>query len=166
MGRVAVTGAAMVAGALVTGAALHLAGALAGRPPLAALGAVSLACAALSATGLSRRQLGRRWRVPRSWTGTGPTAFAGLFGAALGLGFATALPSLGFLALAFASLTVGSWGAVCAAFVAFGLARALPLAVVYAAGRGQVIESVGAVVASLVPVEIVLLTLLGLACLR
>jgi len=156
----------MIVGALVTGATLHAAGALTGRPPLAALGVVSLACAALSVAGLSGRQLGRRWRVPRSWAGLGPTVFAGLFGASLGLGFATALPSLGFLALAFASLAVGSWGAVGAAFVAFGLARAVPLVVVYGSGRRQAMEIVGSVASSLVPVEVLLLMLLGLACLR
>jgi hypothetical protein len=161
----------MVVGALVTGAGLHVAGGLTGRPPLAALGAVSLGCAGLGAAGASALQLGRRWRVPRSWAGMGPTVYAGLFGGALGLGFATALPSLGFLALAFASLTVGSWEVVCVAFVAFGVARALPLVVVYAAGGGerasrQVMEGIGTAAASLVPAEVLLLTLLGVACLR
>jgi hypothetical protein len=161
----------MVAGALVTAAAVHAAGALTGRPPLSALGAVSLACAALSLTGASTRQLGRRWRVPRSWAGLGPTVFAGLFGASLGLGFATALPSLGFLAVAFASLTVGSWATVAAVFVAFGVARAAPLVVVYVAAAekrppAQVMEGVGSVASALVPLELLLLILLGLACLR
>jgi hypothetical protein len=105
------------------------------------LGAIPLIAAAITVLlALVAEAFGSRWtrgwRVPQGWARVGHVKYAAVFGAAVGIGFATALPSFGVLA-------VLAWGAsapgvlpLIFAFTAFGIGRAAP--VVLAALRSQV----------------------------
>jgi hypothetical protein len=89
---------------------------------LAALGA------ALVSSGLVPLRLPQStWRVPKSWSRFGPTAFAALFGTVLGLGFLTAISSIGYYVLLLWAATSPTWSDVWPVFVAFGAGRAIPL---------------------------------------
>jgi hypothetical protein len=102
------------------------------------LGLLMILLALVTARLLPLRLPSSPWRVPRSWGVLGHVAYSAVFGAALGTGLATALPSAGLFAMIGWSLTTPGWAMVWPVFLAFGLARALPtlLIAARAARRG------------------------------
>jgi hypothetical protein len=123
----AALGGALTFGSLAAlGEVAHGAG---GRVAYFAAAGIALAAAALEARGARiapqiRRQLPERWR----WVLPMPLA-ALLYGVLLGLGFTTFVLSFGVWALAGISFALGAPGTGLAIGIAFGVGRALPVAV-------------------------------------
>jgi hypothetical protein len=159
-----------VAGAIAVAGAWHAAGA-ALHPPRWALGLLTLLLALVTARLLPLRLPGSPWRVPRSWGALGHVAYSGVFGAALGTGLATALPSAGLYALVGWGLVAPAWTAVWPVFGAFALGRVLPvlLIAVQAERRGTypdlVMDRARTLTTFLRPAECLLLAALAAALL-
>lgn len=129
----AVHAAAATVAAAAVGAALGGAGALLGAP-WGAAGTIAVAVVALAylgreAAGVPVPLLERRAQVPEWWRAFfSPAAAAGLYGAGLGVGFATHLRFGTYVAVAAAVLASGSPGAGALVCGAFGAARAAAVA--------------------------------------
>lgn len=152
------------AGAALTGLILHLTGAVAGRPPVQAVGLLAV-LAALSGSGLVRFPLPTStWALPQRWSRFGHAGYAGLFGVLLGLGVVTVASSVGLYALLAFALAEPRINLVLLVFVTFGLARALPLISSSMGGtllklqQHDVLERLSACARWALPVEIALLT--------
>lgn len=118
---------ALPAGALVVGFSLHLLVNIFGHLPLWVVGIAALTSALIGGGVVPIRLPESGWRIPQSWVRFGHAAYAALFGGILGLGFLTAIPSIGFYALLAWGLAAPGWQAVVPVFGAFGVSRALPL---------------------------------------
>jgi hypothetical protein len=122
------TGAGTVLGVLLGGAGALLVGALPISVRLAALGIVLAAAAAADVVARRagppswRRQVDERWLTTyRGWV------YGAGFGAQLGVGVATIIPSAATYATLAAALLAGSWSGGLAVGAVFGAGRALPL---------------------------------------
>jgi len=113
---------ALLAGSATVAAVLVLSAHLAGH--LSAHGA-ALACG-LAATAVAARVPvpGSRWMVPRQWARMGTTAYAACFGAVLGTGVVTLLPSAALYALLAVAQAATVWWQAFALLLGFGAARA------------------------------------------
>lgn len=118
---------ALPAGALIFGISLHLLADAFGHPPLWVVGIVALASAAVGGGIVPIRILGRGWRIPQTRARFGHVAYAALFGGILGVGFLTAVPSIGFYAFVAWGLAAPGWESVVLVFGAFGVGRSVPL---------------------------------------
>jgi hypothetical protein len=128
-GRVEASVAALayVAGSLMgsacTGITCVLIGALAGPLPSALVGSLCLCAAVAILTNVPT--VTANWMVPREWARFGYVGYAAAFGATLGAGLITVVPSAGFWALlAFAEAAKPATTAV-AVLMIFGLVRGL-----------------------------------------
>jgi hypothetical protein len=126
MARIIFYAIAVIAGSLSLAGVLAASAAALGHPPTVVLGVVAIVAAATTAGLIPSPFPTSPWRVPRGWGQAGDSAFAGLFGYALGLGFLTAIPSAAFYVLVTWALSVG-WGESWLAFVSFGIGRCVPL---------------------------------------
>jgi hypothetical protein len=157
-------------GAFAAAGAWHALGAVL-APPRWALGLLAVVLALVTARLLPLRLPGSPWRVPRSWGALGHLAYSAVFGAALGTGLVTALPSPGLYALVGWGLGAPAWGTVWPVFLAFGLGRALPvlLLAVQAARQGTypdaALDRATTMTAFLRPAECLLLAALAVALL-
>jgi hypothetical protein len=121
-------------GALLGATGWHLAGGLVGHPPRWVVGALAAVLAAVALRLLPVHLEGSPWRVPREWSQLGRVTYAGIFGAALGTGLATALASPALYALFAWGLVAPAWSAVWPVFLAFALGRAVPFGAIGLAG--------------------------------
>lgn len=117
-------------GALLGAAGWHLIGDLVGHPPRWVVGGLAAALAVVALKLLPIHLDGSPWRVPREWSQLGRVTYAGIFGAALGTGLATALASPALYVLFAWGLAAPTWLAVWPVFLAFALGRAVPFAAI------------------------------------
>jgi hypothetical protein len=68
-----------------------------------------------------------KWQVPQHWGRFPIKIHAAMFGAALGLGFATFVPFIGYYILIMLAMAIGQASVAAAAFALFGVMRALPV---------------------------------------
>jgi hypothetical protein len=146
---------------LLVGSLLHLAVGFV-EPVPRTVAAVLFLLSAGAVAGVWPRFPTSRWRVPRIWAKHGETAYAAVFGFILGVGFVTASPSPGLVAVAVGVMTLGSWNEASLVFVAFALARMTPLvAVAISAARRQgafdLLERFGSLAVGFASVEVVVL---------
>lgn len=119
-----------VAAGAAVGALLGAVGAGVGVPA-AVIAATALVGLAL-ASGLTRFDApSSPWRVPMHWGGASAWRNGAYFGAPLGTGFLTALPGAGLYAVAAACLVL-PLPVAAAVYGAFGMARSLPVVIVWA----------------------------------
>lgn len=121
----------LTVGAAVTFLLANVLGDILRRPPNWAVSLVATLSALAIIVGQGNPK-GSPWRVPAEWQRAGHARFAGLFGFSLGLGFATNLPSVGFIVLLV--LAAGATPVHVALLLAFGFSfgRVIPfLGVVY-----------------------------------
>lgn len=121
---VAAHSTALLAGSAVTGGLLAALARATGPLPAPAVGAVALLAAAAVLGEPRLRAPGSRWMVPRQWARLGYTGYAAAFGFALGLGFATLVPSAGWYAVVAAAAGTAAWWQSVVVVLAFGMARA------------------------------------------
>ena len=114
---------AVPAGALVAGVIVHSVASAVGRPPMTMVGLIALAACATLLVPVRIPQ--SMWRIPRTWAKLGHTVYAALFGAILGLGFLTAIPSAAYYALVTWALAADSLNRVWPVFGAFGFGRVI-----------------------------------------
>lgn len=114
----------MLVGGVLLALTAHVIGDLAGRPRELLLAGVGVATLA-SGSRLSRYVPWATWQVPRDWSRLGPSWFALAYGAVLGFGLVTMLPSVGLLAIVGAAAVLEINVALLLG-AAFGLARAAP----------------------------------------
>ncbi len=122
--------ATILIGALATSLVVYFLGHLIGGPPGVLVAAVAFFCAGIGAGVLPNLLPNSSWRIPQAWARWGQAWYAMAFGMALGIGFLTAIPSVGFYVLILGALTLNSIEAVAAVFLAYGFARALPIPLV------------------------------------
>lgn len=113
--------------ALVLGSSVYLLTSAFGHLAMWFVGIVALASAVFGSKAGPIRLPEIGWRIPQSWARFGYVTYAALFGAILGVGVLTAVPSIGFYALLAWGLAATDWQAIVPAFAAFGMARVLPL---------------------------------------
>lgn len=126
----------ILVGAAAAFAGLYGLGALVGGLPVQVVGAVALVTFVVARRVPMRRLPQSAWRVPRPETM--PAAlYPALFGVSLGVGVLTALPAVSFYTVLVAPLAVATLAQALGIAAAFGVARAVPLALVAArTGRG------------------------------
>lgn len=73
-----------------------------------------------------QRLPGRDWQVPQTWGRLGAKVYAAAFGAILGLGVLTRIPSLGFYTLLAWAATAAAWSDAALVMGAFGASRSVP----------------------------------------
>jgi len=115
----------MLTGGALTAAALLATRFLAGPLPAPAVSVICLLCAAAVAMERRVRVPGSSWMVPRTWARLGATGYAAAFGALLGTGVATLLPSAALYALLAVAQSAPAWWQCMAPLLAFAAARAV-----------------------------------------
>lgn len=151
----------MLVGGLLLALTSHLVGNLAGRPREWLLASVTVA-ALVSGSHLSKYIPWSAWQVPRDWSRFGSIGFALVYGAVLGFGVMTMLPSVGLLAVVGGASVLELPVALMLGAI-FGLARAVPAVIAVGAQHhisAPVLTVIQGSVGQLAPVELVALAAL------
>lgn len=119
----------LVAGALTLGVALQALHEVVPLPSIV-LGVMGVSLAVYVAYRPTSVLITSPWRVPRSWHQLGSSAFSSVFGAILGFGLLTSLPSSGFYMIVGWGLSASALGAALVVFFTYAVGRLLPLLVV------------------------------------
>lgn len=162
--------AGLVGGSIGLGAALFALGAMVGHVPIWIVTGLSFALAVTSVVRPNWRLLSSRWIIPKDWAKFGLYGYPMLFGLVLGFSVLTQLPDAGIYALLAYGSSTRVWLNVWPVFIAFGLAKSVPVWLVpFALGRPfkvmETIKLASRVAEGSRPLEVGALTALGLASL-